>query len=658
MAFSFGLPIVPQDPGGVDLGSALARLTGGAPVTYAQAPQPMPDQAQVAPQPDPQAQALQAQAQPWKPSIWDIAQGMLFNGGAGLASPNQAAQKAYQNHYALQQSQLLMQAMQNASPAQQMAMILNPAETGKALADRLATHTLNGGQTLVNGGVAGSPFTATTYGMDNGVGYALGPNVPGGLALSSQRAPGETKVDAESGGLYNNNGPIAGQQFSRWHTYEPQQTAGDGFAGVRGAQPGFPVAGAAPAPAVPLPASVTAQAGNAPQGAAPGRFDALNFIKSFIIPHEGGLNPHDMNGAPTKFGINQAANPGVNVANLTADQAADIYMHKYLPMSGAANLPPALAAVHLDTSIINPARAQQFLQQSNGDPAAYLALRQQWMQHMLQTNPAAAPYANAWNQRNADLGKLIAGQGAGAAAPQASAAPAQPGDAAPSFNAVHTATPLRTATQDELRAAGLPADAVAMVKPNGDLDVKDPGLNNERLIAMRGQLADKEPIKNYQQAQDAYGAMIRAAAQPNGGMRAYALRDTFARAINPGAVARSGTIEAIKESQGIPANVKAYFMNLRGDGDVPPEIAQQILDTTHSFVVSHYTDAKAMNNTYGDYVAKRHGDPADVMVNIGDEPPRMALGQVPPPQQRAPDTIYSTPKGPLLWTGQGWRKIN
>ena len=162
-----------------------------------------------------------------------------------------------------------------------------------------------------------------------------------------------------------------------------------------------------------------------PSGAVPsgsGVGDPRGFFKNFILPHEGGLNPSDMNGSPTNFGINQAANPGVNVRSLTPDGAAGIFADKYYKPSGAGNLPPALAAIHADTSFINPAKAKQFLAQSGGDPAKYMQLRTAWMDAMVANNPAAAKYGRAWTKRNADLARYagLNGQSGSAAAAPAS----------------------------------------------------------------------------------------------------------------------------------------------------------------------------------------------------------------------------------------------
>lgn len=121
---------------------------------------------------------------------------------------------------------------------------------------------------------------------------------------------------------------------------------------------------------------------------------------------EGGLNPSDTNGTPSNFGINQKANPGVDVKSLTPQAAQAIYKQKYWDPIGGDSLPPALQKIAFDTSVMaGPGVAKRMLQQSGGDPQKFMQLRQQFEQGLLQKDPAKyGGYAKAWANRDATLG--------------------------------------------------------------------------------------------------------------------------------------------------------------------------------------------------------------------------------------------------------------
>ena len=108
-------------------------------------------------------------------------------------------------------------------------------------------------------------------------------------------------------------------------------------------------------------------------GVAVGGFTgAVNFV---IDKVEGGDKLVVDGGGPTRFGISQNANPDLNVATLTRDQAAMRY-RRYWAQVGADQLPPALALVAFDTAVNHGVeKARAMLAQSGGDPATLLQLR-------------------------------------------------------------------------------------------------------------------------------------------------------------------------------------------------------------------------------------------------------------------------------------------
>lgn len=132
----------------------------------------------------------------------------------------------------------------------------------------------------------------------------------------------------------------------------------------------------------------------------------------FTLQHEGGLNPSDTNGTPSKFGINAANNPGVDLSTLTREGARDIYRKKYWDAIGGDALAaknPVLATMAFDTAVIaGPARAKAMLEASGGDPAQFIAERQTFLQGLVKKDPEKyGKYAKAWNQRNQDLSNMI-----------------------------------------------------------------------------------------------------------------------------------------------------------------------------------------------------------------------------------------------------------
>jgi len=138
-------------------------------------------------------------------------------------------------------------------------------------------------------------------------------------------------------------------------------------------------------------------------------WDAFDrFYSSFVAGHEGGYTENDGNGAPAKFGINQGANPDVDVLALSQAQAELILYERYWLVSGADQLPAGLAEVHGDTAInLGVRAANELLAQSGGDPNTYLDLRNERYQAIAAANPDKSNYLSVWLRRNDDLRDLV-----------------------------------------------------------------------------------------------------------------------------------------------------------------------------------------------------------------------------------------------------------
>ncbi len=152
-------------------------------------------------------------------------------------------------------------------------------------------------------------------------------------------------------------------------------------------------------------AVVPRSAGAGQAGGAAG-FDAI--YSGFVAPQEGGFTANDGNGAPANFGINQKANPDIDVKNLTPERAKELYRERYWGPSGAENLPAPLQAVHFDTAVnMGVGAAQQLLQESRGDPGKYLELREQRYREIAGRDSSKP--LDTWLRRNRQLGEFIGG---------------------------------------------------------------------------------------------------------------------------------------------------------------------------------------------------------------------------------------------------------
>lgn len=142
--------------------------------------------------------------------------------------------------------------------------------------------------------------------------------------------------------------------------------------------------------------------------------------------------------------------------------------------------------------------------------------------------------------------------------------------------------------------------------------VADDEYGPTQLAELRNTVLKSDQYTQYDASNAAWNAMLDLYHQNPNGMRAYALLDTFARTINPGAVARVGTIQAIQEAKGVPESVRAWVSNLKGDGNVPPQTAANLIQAAQPFVSAHYRSVNALNQSNSEY-AKRHGiNPEDV----------------------------------------------
>jgi lysozyme family protein len=145
-------------------------------------------------------------------------------------------------------------------------------------------------------------------------------------------------------------------------------------------------------------------------GMAGNRVDGVNLSPSnvreatinFILDAEGSEYVADDAGAgEAKYGIVAKFNPGVDVKNLTKEQAAQIYRERYWNSVNADSLPPALAAVMTDTAVnMGAGKAKELLEKSGGDIGSFLELRREHYRNLATSDPKKyGQFLNGWMNR-------------------------------------------------------------------------------------------------------------------------------------------------------------------------------------------------------------------------------------------------------------------
>lgn len=142
----------------------------------------------------------------------------------------------------------------------------------------------------------------------------------------------------------------------------------------------------------------------APVPQAPPTNNLFGMADKFVAGQEGGFTPNDAGAGPTNFGINQRANPDVNVKSLTPESASQIRKQRYWDAIKGDTLPPQTAMVAYDAAI-NQGQdyARQLVERTGGDPTLMLYQRRQDYRAIAKQNPLKAPNLPTWEKRLDDL---------------------------------------------------------------------------------------------------------------------------------------------------------------------------------------------------------------------------------------------------------------
>lgn len=129
---------------------------------------------------------------------------------------------------------------------------------------------------------------------------------------------------------------------------------------------------------------------------------------TFVAKQEGGYADNDGgSGAPVNFGINQKANPDIDVKTLTPEKAQEIRKTRYWDAIGAEGMSAPLAAVAYDGAINQGVGYMKTaIAEAGGDPMKLLDLREARYREIAK-NPEKAKYLPVWLDRLELLKKQV-----------------------------------------------------------------------------------------------------------------------------------------------------------------------------------------------------------------------------------------------------------
>ena len=133
-----------------------------------------------------------------------------------------------------------------------------------------------------------------------------------------------------------------------------------------------------------------------------------NKVIPFLWEWEGTVfeNDPDDPGGATKYGIDQRSHPNVDIKNLTAQEATDIYWNEWVK-DGCEHLPAPLDWLFFDTAVnCGLGRAQQFLNASARDPKKFQQERSDFYTRLAEQKPRLAKFKKGWLARVNDLSKV------------------------------------------------------------------------------------------------------------------------------------------------------------------------------------------------------------------------------------------------------------
>ena len=133
-----------------------------------------------------------------------------------------------------------------------------------------------------------------------------------------------------------------------------------------------------------------------------------NQIIPWIFRWEGTAFEDDKDdpGGATRYGIDARSHPGVDIKNLTASHAAEIYWSEWIK-DACDHLPEPLDWVFFNCAVnCGMGRAAKLLRESNRNAGKFLDLQEEFYKSLAASRPSSQKYLKGWLARTEDLRRV------------------------------------------------------------------------------------------------------------------------------------------------------------------------------------------------------------------------------------------------------------
>lgn len=302
-----------------------------------------------------------------------------------------------------------------------------------------------------------------------------------------------------------------------------------------------------------------------------------------LLQREGGYVARDgSSGAPANYGINQRANPDVNVRDLTPQAATQLYRERYWNPVVEAGVPPEAREAVFDFAVnAGPQRAISAWRQSGGDINAFNQAR---LEHY-RRQPDYAQFGRSWERRVAET---------------------TPG-------AVDTRGGARTIAQGENRGLS-PSEQRAEARAQQS----EQAASRRDEVNLRREFNNRQEVKDFRTVQSAYNSVQAAARNPSAAGD-LSLIFAYMKILDPGSVVREQEFANAQNAAGVPDQIRNRYNQILNGQRLNPNQRRDFLNQANNLFQTRRQTYANVENEYRGY-AESYGVSPDRVAPVQGAP--------------------------------------